>query len=195
MRHQWYSDACDRCWPVVADLMSVGNCARGLEKAHIPRNEDAPSKITWLHATLAAGSTRLCLLLYQNKTFSTFSFEKTIAAFDLNFCQIKSTNVEDNMFTVQWFPSITDGNGMRLKSWHFLENPVFGPFDARRYYFYQNRLISRTATSALSFSRFCPCIFNCDNRGLYSTISDFLSPLRVDNWNTWINLTRQWNRI
>ena len=26
---------------VVADLVSVGNCASGLENAHIPRNEDA----------------------------------------------------------------------------------------------------------------------------------------------------------
>ena len=40
---------------------------------------------------------------YQNKTVSTFSFDqKTIAAFDLNFCPSKSTNV-GNMSKVDMF--------------------------------------------------------------------------------------------
>ena len=43
----------------------------------------------------------------QNKTILTFpSGEKTIAAFDLNFCQIKSTNVGNNMSKAQSFRSI-----------------------------------------------------------------------------------------
>ena len=49
-------------------------------------------------------------LLYQNKTISTFSSgEKTIAAFELSFCQLKSTNVVNKMSKVQSVPSIIVG--------------------------------------------------------------------------------------
>ena len=49
-------------------------------------------------------------LLYQNKTISTFfSGEKTIAAFDLNFYQLKSTNVVNKVSKVQSVPSIIVG--------------------------------------------------------------------------------------
>ena len=68
----------DRCWPVVAVLMSVGNCASGLEKAHSPRSEDAPG---YMLCCTRAESTRL--FSYQDETISTFSSgEKTITAFD-----------------------------------------------------------------------------------------------------------------
>ena len=43
---------------------------------------------------------------YQNKTVSTFSSgEKPIAAFDLNFCQSKSTNAGNDMSKVHMFMS------------------------------------------------------------------------------------------
>ena len=94
MRHRLSSGVCDRCRSIIADLMSAGNCACGIETAHIPLNQEAPGKITIFHVTLAAKSIFwLQFSLYQNKTISTFSsVEKTVAAFDLNFCQLKSTN-------------------------------------------------------------------------------------------------------
>ena len=73
-----------------------------IDAAHIPRNEDAPGQITRLHAALAAESRlRLPLVYALKKTTSIFSSgEKIIAAFDLNFCRIKRTNVA-NMSKVQ----------------------------------------------------------------------------------------------
>ena len=47
----------DRCRPIVDDIMSARNCACGIETAHISRNQDAPGKITIIHATLATKST------------------------------------------------------------------------------------------------------------------------------------------
>ena len=61
MRHRWSLAARDRGWSVIADLMSVGNNASGLEKAHIPRNRGEPGKITRSHVTFAAESTKLWL--------------------------------------------------------------------------------------------------------------------------------------
>ena len=53
-----------------------------------------------LHATLAAGATRSWLLFVrkQNKTISTIYIgEKTILAFALPFCQLKSTNIVNSI--------------------------------------------------------------------------------------------------
>ena len=78
---------------------------------HIPGNEDAPGfRSMPFNATLAAEPMRLCrpfvVVCTKNKTISIFSGEKTIAAFDvIFFCQIKPTNVGNNVFKVQSFPS------------------------------------------------------------------------------------------
>ena len=86
--------------------MSVGNCASGLEMAHNPVNEGAPGKVTIFHATLAAESTTLwlpfLLPLTKIRQFRIFaSGEKAIAVINLFFCQIKSTNVGNNMSRAQ----------------------------------------------------------------------------------------------
>ena len=98
MRHRLSPGVCHRGWSIVADLVSAGNCARGLETAHIPRNKDAPEKIT-IYQPMLPQSRRdfgYNLLLNQNITYSTlFSGEKIIAAFDLNFYPLKSTNVNN----------------------------------------------------------------------------------------------------
>ena len=65
------------------------------------------------HATIAAESMRLWLffVLVPNKTISTFSSagEKTAEASDLNFRQIKLTNVGNNTSKVQSLSSVTVG--------------------------------------------------------------------------------------
>ena len=82
--------------------MSAENCARGLEKAHIPRSENALGGIDHeipCHTRLRFDEilATVCPCTYQNEAiFTFFSGEKTIAAFDLNLCQIKSTNVGNN---------------------------------------------------------------------------------------------------
>ena len=89
--------------------MSAGNCNRGLEKVHIPQNEDEPGKTrdSMPHSPQIRRDFGYNLFLYQKKTILTFiSGEKTIAAFDLNFFQIKWTNVGNNMSKAQSFRSI-----------------------------------------------------------------------------------------
>ena len=50
------------------------------------------------------------LFLYQNKTILVFfSDDKTIAAFDFNFCEIKSKNVGNNMSKAELFWSVVVG--------------------------------------------------------------------------------------
>ena len=92
--------------------MSVGNCASGLEKAHIPRNNGALdiSGDSMSHSPRSRRDCGYRLSSYQNKTASTFSSgEKTITAFDLNFCRSESTHVGNYMFKAQSLLSIIVG--------------------------------------------------------------------------------------
>ena len=90
----------------------ICDCWKLCQWSEIPGNVDALLKDQKFHVK-SPQSRRDCgyhLFSFQNKTILTYSSgEKTIAAFGLNFCQLKSTNFGNNMSNVQSFPSIIVG--------------------------------------------------------------------------------------
>ena len=104
--------------------LSVANRDSGLERAHIPRNEDVPEKTTRFHVTLALESTRLWLpfvpVLSNIRRFRLSPLVRKplqcLAAFvstKIDKCweqHVQSTIVSVNNY----------GNDIQSESWHFL---------------------------------------------------------------------------